>query len=89
LPAPEVFDIIMNPSDYEIFVEEGKWTHDEITAMQVGARDSILANALASGLLEKANIVGEKRIENMFKTFGFETVKVAPTVLPDSLRTLK
>lgn len=89
LPAPEVFDIIMNPSDYEIFVEEGKWTHDEITAMQVGARDSILSNALASGLLEKANTVGEKRIENMFKTFGFETVKVAPTALPDSLRTLK
>lgn len=76
LPTPEVFDVVMNPSDYEIFVEEGKWTHDEVTTLQISARDSILSNAITSGLLEKANTIGVERIKSLFQTFGFDEVKV-------------
>ena len=27
LPAPQYLDIIVNPSDFEVFVESGKWAH--------------------------------------------------------------
>ena len=28
LPAPQYLDVIVNPSDFEVFAETGKWTHD-------------------------------------------------------------
>jgi hypothetical protein len=76
LPAPKVFDVIMNPSDYEVFVEEGKWTHEEITAMQTDAQKEVLVNAINTGILQKVNEVGKVRIEEFFKTFGFNVVNV-------------
>ena len=32
LPAPKVFDVISNPSDYKIFEETGDWEHKDIVA---------------------------------------------------------
>ena len=74
LPAPEVFDAIINPSDNDIFIEKGQWSHEEITAMQVNCRESLLNNALERGILDKANKQGEEKIKNLFKSFGFAEV---------------
>ncbi len=76
LPSPKVFDVIMNPSDYEIYVEEGKWSHEEITAMQTNAQKDVLVDAVNFGILKKADEVGKVRIEELFKTFGFNVVNV-------------
>lgn len=76
LPAPKVFDVIMNPSDYEVFVEEGKWSHEEITTMQTNAQKDVLVDAVNFGILKKADEVGKVRIEELFKTFGFNVVNV-------------
>ena len=76
LPAPEVFDAIINPSDNDIFIEEGQWSHEEITAMQVNCRERLLNNALERGILEKANKLGEEKIKNLFKSLGFAEVLV-------------
>ena len=46
LPAPEIFEIIVNPSNYDVFVEDGKWSHDEITAVVMEAKDKIQADAI-------------------------------------------
>ena len=76
LPEPEIFDVILNPSDYEFFVREGKWSHEEITAIQSTAKDRVLNDAMNAGILEKADVVGKERIQGLFKTFGFNVVKV-------------
>ena len=76
LPEPEVFDVILNPSDYEFFIREGKWSHEEITAIQSTAKDRVLNDALGAGILEKADVVGKERIQGLFKTFGFNVVKI-------------
>ena len=81
LPAPEVFDVISNPSDYKIFVETGKWEHDEIVAMQSKGRDNVLKNALDNKLLERANKIGKERIASLFNNFGFTVVNVTLTEL--------
>lgn len=76
LPAPEIFDVITNPSDYEIFVEQGGWTHEEITELQIGGRERVLANAIDDNILEKADSIGRERLTNLFQTFGFGVVEL-------------
>lgn len=82
LPAPKIFDIISNPSDYRIFEESGDWKHDEIVAMQVQGKERMLQNALENNILEKANIIGKERVATLFATFGFNVVNVTLTDVP-------
>ena len=75
LPSPEVFEVIANPSDYEVFVEDGKWSHEEIVALQVDHREQLLQSAVNAGVLDKAKD-GKNKISDLLKTFGFNVVKV-------------
>ena len=79
LPATEIFDVIVNPSDTRMFVEDGKWSHEEVTAMQVNCRNQMHQNALDRGILNKANEVGKEKVENLFKALGFKVVTVITT----------
>lgn len=78
LPATEIFDVIINPSDNQVFVEEGSWTHEEITALQVDCRNKLHQNALDRGILKKADEIGQKKVESLFKSLGFRAVTVIP-----------
>lgn len=79
LPAAEIFDIIVNPSNNKIFEEEGKWSHEEITEMQVNCRNQMLQNAIDRGILVKADELGQKKVENLFKVLGFKEVTIIPS----------
>lgn len=76
LPATEIFDVIVNPTDTRMFVEEGKWSHEEVTAMQISCRNQMHRNALDRGILKKADDVGKGKVENLFKALGFKVVTV-------------
>ncbi len=76
LPATEIFDVIINPSDNDIFIEEGKWSHEEITALQVDCKNTLLNNANESGILENAHKFGKEKVENLFRTFGFNVIEI-------------
>lgn len=76
LPEPEIFDVIINPSDYEMYIEEGKWSHEEVTALQTNYRTQLLEKAKDAGILNKAKESGKKRLENLFQTFGFSVVEL-------------
>lgn len=82
LPAIEIFDVIVNPSDTKMFVEEGKWSHEEVSQMQVNCRNQMHQNALDRGILNKANEVGKEKIENLFKALGFKVVTIITVPLP-------
>ena len=77
LPAPELFDVIINPSDYEVFVEKGKWSHEEIQAFQVQAKEQLCTHALEEDIIGKAKTEGKERVANLFKTFGYKVVEVS------------
>jgi hypothetical protein len=77
LPAPELFDVIINPSDYEVFVEKGKWSHEEIQAFQVQAKEQLRTHALEEDIIGKAKTEGKERLANLFKTFGYKVVEVS------------
>ena len=76
LPAAEIFDVIVNPSNTKTFVTEGKWSHEEITSMQVNCRNQMHQNALERGILKKADEVGKGKVENLFKALGFKVIRV-------------
>lgn len=76
LPDPEIFDVIINPSDYEMYIEEGKWSHKEVTALQTNYRTQLLEKAKDAGILNKAKESGKKRLESLFQTFGFSVVEL-------------
>ena len=77
LPAPELFDVIINPSDYEVFVEKGKWSHEEIQAFQIQAKEQLRTHALEEDIIGKAKTEGKERLANLFKTFGYKVVEVS------------
>lgn len=76
LPEVEIFDIIVNPSDWEPFYHEGEWTDEEIRNEQSKAKEFIRQDAINFGLLEKAETFGKASLTSLFKTFGFEEVVV-------------
>ena len=82
LPAIEIFAVIVNPSDTKMFVEEGKWSHEEVSQMQVTCRNQMHQHALDRGILKKANEVGKEKVENLFKALGFKVVTIITAPVP-------
>lgn len=74
LPQPEIFDIIMNPSDFTTEYESGTWTHEMTKPIKVRAKSDLEKNAYNFGIIKKAEESGLKRLEALFKTFGFQVV---------------
>ena len=74
LPPAEIFDIIMNPSDFTTEYEKGTWSHELLKPIKVQAQDDLEQNAIKYGILQKAEDNGLKRLEALFKTFGFNAV---------------
>lgn len=76
LPQPEIFDAIINPSDIEVFVEEGSWSHEEVSKIESEAVSELIAHAKAAGILDKARQNGLEQLSNMYKGFGFKVVNL-------------
>lgn len=76
LPKVEIFDIIMNPSDFTTEYEEGTWSHEATTQIKVKAKQKLEENANKYGLLEKAEANGKKRLKSFFNVFGYNTVNI-------------
>ena len=74
LPRAELFDIIMNPSDFTTEYESGTWSHELTKPIKERAKADLEKNAIDYGILQKAEESGLKRLEMLFKTFGYNTV---------------
>lgn len=62
--------------DYEFFIRECNWSHEEVTEIQSTAKERLLNDALNAGILDKAELFGKDRVQGLFKTFGFNVVNV-------------
>ena len=74
MPPVEVFDIIMNPSDFTTEYESGTWSHELTKPIKERAKLELEQNAIESGILTKAEESGVKRLETLFRSFGFNAV---------------
>jgi hypothetical protein len=76
LPPSRILDAIVNPSDCEIFIEEGKWETSEVTALKKEARTIMVRRAESKGILQKADEKAARVIESFLRSVGFRRVKV-------------
>lgn len=76
IPAAEILDIIINPSGYETFIEEGNWSDQAITAVKIKARQKMRDRAMQQQLLSRANQRAILLMTGMLQASGFEKVEV-------------
>lgn len=76
LPSAKILDIITNPSDFEIFTEEGTWSSNEVNAVKQKAVSIMRAEAQKRGLIEQANERAKLLMGNFLKASGFGWVEV-------------
>jgi len=76
LPTATVFNTVINPSDFDIFIDEGNWSPEEVQTLKQLAVEKIKAQAINDGLLEKANKRTLKLMTDFIKSIGFKKVKV-------------
>ena len=74
LPSVEVFDVIMNPSDFTVEYESGTWDHELTKPIKERAKVVLEQKAIENGVLSKAEESGKRRLESLFRTLGFSDV---------------
>jgi hypothetical protein len=79
LPPVQILDIITNPSDFEVFEESGKWSHEEITACKNEARAKLSIDRKAmgnAGLFTVAEKSGIEKLTVFLQALGFKKVTI-------------
>ena len=76
LPEPEIFDVIVNPSDITEFDRVGSWSEEEINRIIRNAKEEIKKDAIDSGIMEKAESAGKDKLISLFKSLGCGTVVI-------------
>jgi hypothetical protein len=74
LPAPQIIDVVMNPSDVSTFIEEGTWSMDEVAMVKNKALLLFRKRALEKGIIAEAERKGKESIELFFTSLGFKKV---------------
>ena len=72
LPQPEIFDAILNPSDFETFTEEGEWTPEAVTLVKIKARQEMTDRVIQQGILNRAASKGRQVMLNFLTGTGFK-----------------
>ena len=75
LPAPQYLDVIVNPSDFEVFAETGKWSHEEVTRLQDTARQRLLMGADHYGLKSKAYAGAMDAVTELLAASGYTYIR--------------
>ena len=76
LPKVQILDAILNPSDFETFVEKGDWSGQEVTLVKAKARRKMIERALQQNILPKADVKAKAIMENFLRNMGYQHVEV-------------
>lgn len=67
LPDPEILDVIINPSDVELFDYKKGWDYDSgMPMMSRRGKDKLVRDAKAGGILERASVSGTRALSEIF-----------------------
>ena len=76
LPPARILDVVINPSGFETFIEEGEITFEESKKFHEDARRIFDRNARERGILKNSAEQGRQMLEKFFRLLGFETVDI-------------
>lgn len=76
LPAAKIIDAVLNPGDFETFVERGRWTPKEVTLVKLQAKEKMILRALNRGILPKADEKAREVITTFLNNMGYKWIYV-------------
>jgi hypothetical protein len=76
LPKVKIPEAIANPSDYEIFTEDGNRVPNEVNAVKVRATEKMIARSIQQGVLQKAAVKSKLIMESFLRSAGFKRIAV-------------
>jgi len=74
LPPAQILDAILNPGDFETFVEKGSWSGEEVTLVKTQARRKMVERAMQQNILQKADNKSKAVLEEFLKNMGYKYV---------------
>ena len=74
IPSAKIFNTVVNPSGFSIFIDNKNFTPKEVQATKDKALRQIEMNAIDSGVLEKANQRSVKLFQDLLFGMGFSKV---------------
>lgn len=77
LPRAQVLDVIVNPSDVDVFIEDGAWNGEAIAAVKNKLRRQAAQNVAQKGLLQQAETKATSLFTRFFEGAGFKKVTIA------------
>ncbi len=77
VPHARILQTILNPSDFETFIEDGKWNEEAVTALKIKIRNNINEQAIQQGIPEKADARCKLILENYLMNTGFKKVTIS------------
>ena len=69
LPPVEILDVVINPTDYELFA--GHRTHEETIGIVLLAKQRLRADAVRAGILDQAEVSAEATLRRLFASMGY------------------
>lgn len=74
LPPAEVLDAVINPSDVEIFIEEGEWNNTAVTNLKKKIQYLAITDAQSRGLLAQSETKARQILSDFFTAAGYKKV---------------
>ncbi|MEO6070637.1 MAG: DUF4230 domain-containing protein [Chitinophagaceae bacterium] len=74
LPPAAVLDVILNPSDLEIFDEKGEWSNEALAKLNIKIKYIAAENAKSIGLLGHAEAKAKSILVTFFNAFGYKKI---------------
>jgi hypothetical protein len=75
LPKIDILDVILNPSDFETFVERGQWSNEEVILVKAKARRKMIEHALQQNIFPKADAKAKAIMESFLRNLGYKEVR--------------
>lgn len=74
LPAPTILEVVSNPSDIEIFSEQGKWNEGEVAAVKMKAQRMLVQRAQQRGIIDRAGVKASSLIDKFVTDAGYKVL---------------
>lgn len=76
LPPAEVLDAVINPSDVEIFAEDGEWSNTAVSNLKKKIQYLAITDAQSRGLPAQSEAKAKQILSNFFTAAGYKKVVI-------------
>ena len=76
LPSSIILETILNPSDFETFIEKGSWKEAAVVSLRKKIKNELNSRAIKENILQKSDERTQIIIESFLKNAGFKKVEI-------------